>query len=184
MPFCPSCRSEYRPEFTTCKNCGGIALVEKLPEVVGLSDDELESALPVGFTEGGSGRGVEVDGRMIDPSRVFLLDRATLVREALADFGVAAAVVPLEDVFFPDNAPRFEVRVRPEDQSRAEKFLVGMWRDQLAEEGIEAGEGEVDIETCPACGFKVPLDVEECPDCGLVVGTGAEREAAAQAEEA
>src|SRR5688572_15037076 len=167
MPYCPNCRSEYRAGFTSCKACGGLALVDELPEVLELRPEDLADSLPVGFTEGGSGRGVEVDGRVIDPSRVFLLDMATRMRDTLADHDVASLIVPVDDVFFPDNVSRFEVRVHKNVQAEAERLLVDLWRETVAAEGVEGG-GPVDIDTCPACGTKVPLDVEECPDCGLV----------------
>ena len=31
MPFCPQCRTEYRPGFTVCADCG-VSLVDTLPE--------------------------------------------------------------------------------------------------------------------------------------------------------
>jgi hypothetical protein len=178
MAFCPKCRSEYRPEFTSCKSCGDVALVETLeaPETIELSPEDLPNTEPIGFTQGGSGRPIEVDGRVLDPARIFILANAVKLRDVLADQQIGALIFPLDDVLFPDNVPRFEVRVLKEQHERAEKLLVEMWR---AADGIE--HQEVDIETCPACGEKVPLSVEECPECGLVVGTGEERAGAEDA---
>jgi hypothetical protein len=185
MAFCPNCRSEYRKEFTTCKACGGIALVDRLPdeadaESLQLSEAELAEGQPVGFTQGGSGREVSVDGRKIDPARIFVLATAAQVRDVLAEAGIASGIAPL-DVDLADGVPRFEVRVRADAQARAEQVLFDRWRESMGDEGVE-GAGDVALDQCPACGAKVPLDVEECPDCGLVVGTGEDRAAAAAEE--
>jgi hypothetical protein len=179
MAYCPSCRSEYRPEFNQCKNCGGVALVEALPEVSELREDELDDSLPVGFTESGSDRPVEVDGRVIDPWRVFDLDTASKVKAMLGEAGIPSAIVPLEGILFPDGRPRFEVRVRGGEQASAERFLLSRWQETVAAEGVEVV-GVDDVEKCPACGGHVPLSDEECPECGLVVGTGTERGAQAE----
>lgn len=178
MAFCPNCRSEFRPGFTECKACGGVALVETLeaPATIELTPEDLPNTEPIGFTQGGSGKSLEVDGRTLDPARVFILANAVQLRDVLALQQIGSLVVPLDDVLFPDNVPRFEVRVLKEQHEKAERLLVDLWRQS---EGIE--HREVDIETCPACGEKVPLNVEECPECGLVVGTGEERAGAEDA---
>jgi len=184
MPFCPQCHAEFRPGFKECNTCGGVALVEKLDtgprhELLELSENDLDDAEPVGFTQGGSGRLAEIDGVKIDPARVFALQVAVQIRAILSEADIASALVPI-DADFGDNVPRFEVLVKKDAQPRAESVLVKLWREQFQEEGMEAP--ETDIDTCPACGSKVPLDVEECPECGLVVGTGEERSAAAAEE--
>lgn len=175
MPYCPECRSEYRAGFTHCKTCvGGPALVEALPVADRLSEEELESgSSPVGYGDGI--RTVEVDGRRLDPARVFVLGAATDLRDLLVERGVAAAVVPIEGIEFPDAVTRFEVRVRDRDVDRAHAIIADTWREQVAREGVSVGDAPQDLESCPACGAKVPLSDEECPDCGLVVGSGAER---------
>ena len=42
MPFCPSCRCEYRMGFTRCKDCS-VELVDSLPEEARESPDTRES---------------------------------------------------------------------------------------------------------------------------------------------
>lgn len=182
MPFCPKCRSEFREGFKTCNTCHGTPLVAELPPERGaaldLDEAEVEDALPIGFARGGASL-VEVDGRKVDPSRVFSLSVAAQVRALLAQAGIASAIVAT-DVEMADQVARYEVRVRAADQERAEKFLFDRWKATFADdEELEAAD-EVSIDQCPACGSNVPLDVEECPDCGLVVGTGDERAAAAE----
>jgi hypothetical protein len=185
MPFCPQCHAEYRPGFTNCKSCDGVALVDKLLDEsdfknLELKPEEVASAKSVGYTQGESGRTLEVDGVQIDPAKIFSLNVAAQIRMVLTEARIASAIVPL-DLELPDHVPRFEVVVRPEQQEKAEAVLVELWRQQFADEGLE-GVGAVEVDKCPACGSTVPLDQEECPDCGLVVGTGAERAAAAAEE--
>src|SRR5688500_5112411 len=162
MPYCPKCRAEYRPGFTVCKSCDGLPLVETLPEAATLREDEIATAIAVGYTEPDAGRLIEIDGAKVDPTCVFVFDKAIEVRETLDAEGLASALVPL-DLDFPDNVARFEVRVRPSDRDRAHAVLLAAWREQLAQEGVGAGAAD-DVEKCPACGAHVPLDVDECPD--------------------
>src|SRR5688572_27518825 len=131
MPFCPSCRAEYRPGFTSCKNCGGVALVDKLPESIELKAEDLKDSKPVGFTQGESVSAVKVGDRELDPARVFLLDKATDVSDTLAEHGIGSRIVPLEDVFFPDGISRFEVRVHKNAHERAEKILIDIWKEAV-----------------------------------------------------
>src|SRR5687767_6995559 len=119
MPFCPQCRSEYRPGFTTCNTCGGVALVEALPELRDMGPEDLPNSLPVGFTPGG-GAQVEVDGQLVDSSKIFVLSKATEIRDTLAESGVSALIVPFDEVQFPDNVTRFEVRVHKDTHAQAE----------------------------------------------------------------
>lgn len=177
MPFCPNCRAEFRAGFKSCKTCGGFALVDTLPGLAAeLGPEDFDRTLPVGLTVGGSGRTVDVDGHAVDPSRVFDLASAMNLKAALAERGFSSLVSPLDAILFPDGITRFEVRVRAEEQARAESVIVGLWQEQAEAQGL-GGASVEDIETCPACGSRVPLEVEECPDCGLVVGSGAERSA-------
>lgn len=45
MPFCPECQSEYKPEVSTCTDCG-VALVAELPPEGGL-DNEHSDLVPL-----------------------------------------------------------------------------------------------------------------------------------------
>ncbi|MCB9652629.1 MAG: hypothetical protein H6729_00665 [Deltaproteobacteria bacterium] len=169
MPFCPSCRSEYRPGFKVCPPCGDVALVEALPEISAISEDEVEATVAVGIST--LSHVVEAGGRSVDLGRVFALKQAHAMSLALEDKLVASVLIPIEDLVLPDGAPRFEVRVRAVDLERAQDALQALWRDAVNAEGIEHADPEADVEACPACGARVPLDVEECPDCGLVIGS-------------
>jgi len=71
MPFCPSCRSEYRPGFTHCKDCD-IALVAALPE-----------------TEEGINTAIE----LVDVATFPDLPQAEMVRELLEENGIAATLL-------------------------------------------------------------------------------------------
>jgi hypothetical protein len=166
--FCPNCRSEYRKGFSSCPPCGGIALVEELPELNELSLEDLDQTKPVGLIHEIS-REVEIDGRTVDLLRAHFLRMASELKETLHEGKIAAVIVPLQ-MQFPDDQPRFEVRVRNEDHARAEALLRSEFQDAVAAEGGEGPIEGADAETCPACGAHVPLEVEECPECGLNVG--------------
>lgn len=45
MPFCPECQSEYKPEVSTCTDCG-VALVAELP-AEGTLDNEASDLVPL-----------------------------------------------------------------------------------------------------------------------------------------
>ncbi|MCK6552388.1 hypothetical protein L6R52_41545 [Myxococcota bacterium] len=182
MAFCPVCRSEYRKGFTTCKACGDVALVDELPKKVALTDEEIEFGKPVAYSDSEEAvRVVEVDGVKLDTARIFVLEQAADIKEIIEEQGLPAAIVPLAELTFKDNVKRYEVRVRPDDLSKAQAVLLDAWRKQLDVGDAGAG-APVAIDKCPACGATVPLDVEECPDCELFVGLGSEREAASATE--
>ncbi|MBK8012407.1 MAG: hypothetical protein IPK13_13740 [Deltaproteobacteria bacterium] len=168
MPFCPSCRSEYRPGFQVCPPCGDRALVDALPEVVPIAEDEVDATVAIGVST--MSHVLEVGGRSVDLGRVFALKQAHAISLALEDKLIASVLVPVADLVLPDGAPRFEVRVRADDLDQAQASLHALWRDAVDAEGVEHADPEADVEACPACGARVPLDVEECPDCGLVIG--------------
>ena len=170
MPFCPMCRSEYRRGFTVCATCEGVALVEELPQLQELRVEDVSKTKPVGFASTSDvSRVVEIEGRTIDLMRVYFLPQASEIEMSLREANIPAVIMPVE-VQFPDDHPRFEVRVRNEDHERAEELLRSVFASMVANEEGEAIAGGTDAESCPACGAHVPLDVEECPECGLNVG--------------
>jgi hypothetical protein len=136
-----------------------------------LTLEDLGGTHPVGLAGREKGPEVEVDGRTVDPMRVFLLEAASEVKDLLGSAGIRSAIVPLQGIEFPDGRARFEVRVRGEEYEAAENKLQDVWREQMEREGIE-GQDASDVERCPACSAHVPLTAEECPDCGLVIGAG------------
>ncbi len=171
MPYCPNCRSEFREGFTECKPCGGVALVDVLPETLELPEEELEDTVPVGLMSSRDiGQVIEMAGRKIDTARVVTIKDAHEFLRILVAARIRCAMVPLGEVEFPDGQPRVEVRVRTADGDAAEEALRAAWQAHVEREGTDAETAETALDACPACGANVPLDVEECPDCGLVVG--------------
>jgi hypothetical protein len=163
------CRSEYRAGFTTCATCEGVTLVDELPKLEELRLEDLTATKPVGFASTTEiSRQVEIDGRVVDLMRLYFLGQASEVEMSLREANIPAVIVPV-DVQFPDDQPRFEVRVKNEDHERAEARLQEVFATMVANEEAEVV-GGTDAESCPACGAHVPLDVEECPECGLNVG--------------
>lgn len=172
--FCPRCHAEYRPGFTDCAHCE-VPLVETL-EVEVLSPERVEDTTQVGLVkEGDKGQPIEVGGKHYDLMRVFPLDFAISLRDLLTADGFAVLLVPVDEDF-PDQRPRFEVRVLDEHAEAAQAHLESWWKEQVDKQE-EAARGQADsVEQCPACGAHVPLDAEECPECGLFVGAGEEDE--------
>lgn len=164
------CRSEYRRGFTVCATCEGVALVEELREPEEPRVEDLSTTRPVGFASTSEiSRQVEIEGRIVDLMRVYFLTQASEIAESLHEAHIPSLIIPLE-VHFPDDHPRFEVRVKNEDHERAEELLRNVFASMVANEEGESIAGGGDAESCPACGAHVPLDVEECPECGLNVG--------------
>lgn len=171
MPYCPSCHSEYRQEFTACKPCGDVPLVDELPKSKEIPEEDLPKTKPVGLASSTEvGQIIEVEGREVDLARICTIPRAHDFIDTLVKANVRCAMVPLAEVEFPDGTPRVEVRVYADDHQMAEELLRSAWKSTVTREGTEEGSSEAAIDECPACGAHVPLDVEECPDCGLVVG--------------
>jgi hypothetical protein len=71
MPFCPKCRSEYRPGFTECADCG-VDLVDTLPDMPQPGELDLETFVPLRSY----------------PTRM----HAEMVKEALTNEGIPAII--------------------------------------------------------------------------------------------
>lgn len=172
MPYCPECHAEYRDGIPSCASCG-VELVVALPEVrrLGPSDDTVAIAM-----NRESSDPVEVDGRMVDPARIFLLEQAKELELSLQEAGYATLLRPLDELMFPDQRVRFEVHVLRSEYDRAQDLLDRRWREALEREGASL-EQPADLEACPACGGKIPVNVAICPECELVVGVAEEPEA-------
>ena len=176
MAFCPHCRSEFRPGFSVCKACGGVPLVDELPEVEELGPALAERAVPVGLaSDGNLARIVSIEGMEVDLLRVFPLAQAKELQVDLSSASFASLIVPLP-VTFPDMMPRFELRVLPEQREAAEDYLRQRWSDAVSAEGLGGAPTAAEVDQCPACGAEVPLDVDTCPECGLFVGLADEEE--------
>jgi hypothetical protein len=172
VPYCPSCRAEYRAGIPNCVTCeGSIALVAELPEIVRLTPRDETKA--VGIAPDDS-RQVKVGDRVVDLARAFALDEASELSRALENAGIPALLREIEDIVFPGGQTRFEVHVRAQDHARAEGVLRARWEEMVAAEG--GAVAAVAADRCPACGAEVPMSAEECPDCGLYVGIGEDDE--------
>jgi len=159
---CPSCRDEYLPQMSRCRECGVDLVYE----------DELEG------------------GPRPDPDDVMVLaEEGVLLREAAAQWagGLADALVSagIRCRIGPTAAHeqgRSEGRavaslplgvfVAASDLAAARRvdadFLRGQVPD-LADAAIQAAGESVDVDGgCPACGEPLAGDAPECPECGLV----------------
>jgi hypothetical protein len=152
-----------------------VRLVEQLeataPSGPALNLADLAGTEPIGLAGRPQGPEVEVGERRLDPMRIFTLEAAAEIKEALDAVRIRSAIAPLAEIQFPDDRPRFEVRVKKEDYESAEARLAEVRREQMSSEGFD-GDEPADVEHCPACGAHVPLTADECPDCGLVIGAG------------
>lgn len=166
MAFCPECRSEFRPGFSECVSCGGVPLVDELPQVEQLTADAVDRAVPVGLARGTEDKQVvEIQGQTVDLLRVFPLVRAKELQAELSTAGWASLIVPVPFTF-PDMMARFELRVLPADHEAAEAHLRAVWSSGIEGQAPE----QAALDECPACGADVPLDVDTCPECGLFLG--------------
>ncbi len=105
MPFCPECRYEYRPGFSTCSDCGA-TLVAALP------------AHPQGSPQAASTADVVV-------ARVHGQPMAEMWSELLANHGIASRMSPLTgvaDTVYPTDTV-YDVLVSAADAARASAIL-------------------------------------------------------------
>ncbi len=164
MPFCPTCRAEYRPGVTACAHCE-VSLVEGVPEA---SEDKAER-LRQAVIRGDGARPI---------SRASYAEACQMV-EQLHGASVDAMVAG-------DAATRgkggscslYFVQVLEEDVSAAVEVLREDWKRLIDEEegmgGIDPG-ASVDLDAegthaCPACGAAFDGAPAECPECGLFLG--------------
>ncbi|MEO1334696.1 MAG: hypothetical protein AAFV29_03595 [Myxococcota bacterium] len=148
-------------------SCGGVPLVDELPQVEQLTAEAADRAVPVGLARGAEDQQlVEIQDQVVDLLRVFPLMRAKDLQAELSRASLASLIVPVP-ITFPDMTARFELRVLPADHEAAEAHLRHVWS--------AGGEGQVDasdtaLDQCPACGADVPLNVDVCPECELFLG--------------
>jgi len=149
MPYCPSCRGEFREGFEWCERCE-VALVPELePDFT--DPDEMARRLA----------GQEVVPLLVGP----LLDLKAL-RDELAAARIACVIGPppdAEDCSTGSCTPRLALYVAVEDVAAARKRL-GL--DEGPESGADAGAGE----RCPACSAPLRRSAESCEECGLFLG--------------
>jgi hypothetical protein len=121
MPFCPSCRAEYRPGIETCADCN-LELVEMLPA---------RYAPP------------PPTGNDVPVARADSLAIVEMWAELLGEEGIACRMVPAgvgDTVLVPGQA-QWELRVAAIDASRALELLPGdepMQTDEPADTELAA----------------------------------------------
>lgn len=163
MPWCPSCRSEYRDGFSTCASCE-VELVAELPPEVPLDAEAVEAAVAAGEALVVARGGLDATARM---------------RDALAAHRVPSIVVGDPDSCGAGGACSvYEVVVHPDAADDARSALAADFQEMLTSEGLDTGAADAVIDldeaeeiTCPACGTDFSLaQSPECPDCGLFLG--------------
>jgi hypothetical protein len=165
MPYCPSCRSEYRPGVRACVHCE-VDLVDALPEAEADRAERLRRAV----AEGKGARPIWRTGYAEACQRVEQLHAAGLDAMVAGD---------------PDSCGKggtcsaFFVQVLEEDVPAAAKAVREDWRRLVAAEeggtGVDPDAGvDLDAEgahACPACAAQFQGSPQECPECGLFLGT-------------
>jgi hypothetical protein len=154
MPVCPVCLCEFREGFTHCNTCD-VELVDHLEKEMELSEENIREAL--------------------EGKELVLVTRGELevvkeTRDLLSSRRIASIVVDDEEAKLPPGAPpRVMLAVNKDDVEAAARVLGDKFQQMVAEEGQELA-AELNYDSCPACGTKIPDKTEECPECGLFVG--------------
>ena len=137
MPFCPECKSEYRPGFTRCSDCE-VDLVERLPE----EHEYLDM--------------VEA-GKIPDPSyagmvcEMFSTEDIPCILDGEEREGMMPGMV--------DPTRSIGVMVPRENLDRAKELLHAFFEERYYSE-------EADFLTCSNCGCAVDDTNDVCPACG------------------
>ena len=148
---CVDCGEEYRPDITTCADCGG--RLEDRHDAAGSSastaeaETEDDDSPETDFTES-----------------VLHAEKATDLTKS-ADHLVEAGI-PFR--LRPARASGYRLLVTAKDCDRA-LALLGL----LVDSAGERGEGP---RACPACDTPVEAGAVECPECGLIVGDESDAE--------
>jgi len=145
--FCPVCRDEYRPGFTSCATCNA-ALVE----VLDAGAARTPAPVPVE---------VPTEEVMENFCGFLTLDEARHARDTVRGAHLPAEILIRDAPKAAEGGPAVEeywLRVRPRD-FRAIVGLVGF-------EPVEAA-GADDAFGCSACGTTVQAADDACPGCGL-----------------
>jgi hypothetical protein len=140
---CVECGEEYRPEITTCADCGG--------RLEDRHDDADRTVLPAADpVAGGPETEAEFTETVLQAQKVKDL---TGEADRLVEAGIAFRLRPAPGA-------GYRLLVAAADQDRALAAL-GLLADEAA------GGGE---RSCPACGAGLQPGAADCPECGLAVG--------------
>ncbi|MDH3283215.1 MAG: hypothetical protein OEQ13_00600 [Acidobacteriota bacterium] len=164
MPYCPSCRAEYRPGFERCAACDEFLVAELAPDY----------------------RDPEVMADVLRERELALVTLGPLMslkslRAELGQEQVACLIGPPPDAESCGTsrcAPRLGLYVAVQDVGRALELLAGRPAEQidaadleLVGAGADGGDEAAAGDGCPACGKRIPKEsTEECPECGLFLG--------------
>ncbi len=147
--ICPRCRTEYRPGFTRCSDCG----TDLVPEAGDGTDRQVRAPESDSALRG---------GMLVDYCGFFSLTDARQARDELRSASVRCEIVIRE----PQNASlaapvqeEYWIRVAPQD--------FGAAAPVLGYESSETEESEAEeVATCSACGSEVDPEASVCPSCG------------------
>ena len=163
MPFCPTCRTEYRPDVHRCVHCEQ-ALVAELPDADEAKSERLREA--------------------VNQEKAALLARASYSEccqmvEMLHSNGVDAMLTgDPASCGKTGNCSVFFVAVLPEDFQAAAQVMKAEWKklvdsDQDFQRANPDAAVDFDSEgqkVCPASGCSFEGTPQECPECGLFLG--------------
>jgi hypothetical protein len=162
MPFCPSCRTEYREGFYRCVHCE-VDLVTELP-----AEDPFDSE---------EGLAELLENEELAPAFTGPIPILKQLRAELARARIPSIIGPGEQSCGRGQAPRLRLYVAASDAERAlalfdEQIAAAVESPDLVAHGPEAGGTDDDAGggACPACGRPAPPSDDECPECGLFLG--------------
>lgn len=153
-------------------SCDNTPLVEALVTMAEIEAGEETAAVSIARGDHAAPT-VDYQGETYDVSCVHPLHRALDFKRILTEQKIAAVILEIPQLLLPGNQAAYEVHVRAGKLEQAQVSLLSEWSGLIEE---QEGQGELDSDSCPACGSHVPMAVEECPDCGLVLGIGGEGE--------
>lgn len=152
--FCPECRSEYVPSATRCVECD-VALVAEHA----LGEHRPDELPPISE---------------LVCVRASAVGWAQALSERLAEAGISHRIEATSDdedegsVRRPGANLPYGVYVRREDVEAAAAVDAEYMQSQIPDMP-DATAGDVDAESCPACGAATGADANECSDCGLAL---------------
>ena len=165
--YCPNCDDEFRPEFTTCSDCGSdLILQEEGLGGAGATDRGDPTVAPDAWRSALDSTPVS----SLVPIKTF--DTLSDLEPTIAAF----AGVQLPSRVLVQNG-RYILLVGPESlgdaQSALESIHLEEGDDADLEEGFDAAAGR--YTACPACDAKLAASsTSTCPECGLELsGPGA-----------
>ncbi len=166
MPYCPTCRSEYREGVASCVHCN-LPLVPELPEADEGKADRLRAAVK--------------DGQFGVIFKAGYGEACQMV-EFLQSQGVDSMVTgDPKSCGKGGHCAHYFVAVLEEDLPAAIEVMKADQR-RLVESAEECKGAKLDAvvdldaegqKQCPACGAAFEGTPEECPDCGLFIGAPA-----------